>query len=86
MSYGLDLQAGGTFGLTPSGTPYTYQNTTGAPLGILVSGGTVLTISISRDGVTFFPAGLLGGMYLLQPDDSVRVTYLVAPTITAIPS
>lgn len=77
-------------GLAPSGitvgaSPFTYQNTSNIHVDVLISGGTVTTISISRDGVNFFAVGLLAGQYRLSPGDSVRVVYVLAPTMTLIP-
>ena len=71
-------------GVTPTGSPYVYQNTTTGPQTVMVSGGTVSLIEYSRDGTTYFPAGLIAGSVTLNPNDRIRLTYLVAPTVTAI--
>jgi len=76
---------GATFGVSPTGSPFTYQNTASGGLLLIVSGGTVTTISYSRDGSTFFPIGLLAGMFTLSPADYLRIVYVTQPTITAIP-
>lgn len=78
-------QGGTTFGVTPTGSPFTYENVSQTAQTVMVSGGTVLTIAVSRDGTNFILAGLLGGQYVLIPGDDLRITYLVAPTLTVIP-
>lgn len=75
----------GAQGITVTGSPFTYQNVSGHSGVVLVSGGTVTTISYSRDGIAFFPVGLLGGMFHLSPEDYLRVVYILAPTMTFIP-
>lgn len=70
--------------LTPSGSPYTIQNVTQRLMNILVSGGTVTLVEFSRDGSTWFGMGLLAGQFELDPADSLRITYILAPTVTAV--
>lgn len=70
--------------LTPTGSPYVVQNITNRVMNIIVSGGTVTLTEFSRDGATWFGLSLLGGQFELSPADSLRVTYLVAPTVTAV--
>ena len=70
--------------VTPSGSPYVYQNLLSTDVDIIVSGGTVTAIDFSRDGITFLLCGLLGGMYRLNPGDRLRVTYAVVPTMKRI--
>lgn len=77
-------------GIAPSNivvgaSPFTYQNAIVNPVNILVSGGTVTTISISRDGINFFGVGLLTGQFHLSPGDFLRIVYVLAPTMTLIP-
>lgn len=64
-------------------SPFTFQNTT--PGNVIVSGGTVSSIEVSRNRGEFINAGLLSGMYFLSPGDSFRVTYAVTPTMTWVP-
>jgi hypothetical protein len=66
-------------------SPFTIQNTTGNPVDIIVSGGTVSAIAFSRDNVTFYGVGSTSGVFWLSPYDYLRVTYSVAPTITLVP-
>lgn len=63
--------------------PFAFQST--VPGNINVNAGTVSLIEISRDGINFFATGLLGGMFFLCPGDFVRVTFVVAPTMTWFP-
>lgn len=80
-----------TSGLQPSAivvgaSPFTYTNALAVPADVMISGGTVLTISIQRaTGGGFILAGLLAGQYHTQPGDQIRITYVVAPTMTLMP-
>ena len=66
-------------------SPFTYQNTTGRPADVIVTGGTVSAIAFSRDNTTFYGVGATSGVFWLSPYDYLRVTYTVAPTITLVP-
>lgn len=80
------LESGiGPSAITVGGSPFTYQNPLNRPVSVMVSGGTVTTISISRDGTNFFLVGLLAGMFHLSAGDYLRVVYILAPTMTLIP-
>jgi hypothetical protein len=73
-------------GITPVASPYTYRNTSGYPVDVIVSGGTVTSTAFSRDNTTFYTIGLSNGMFALSPYDSLRVTWAtVAPTMTLVP-
>ena len=72
-------------GVTPGASPYTYQNTSGRPGDMIVSGGMVTDIAFSRDNATFYSVGIVSGVFPLSAYDFLRVTYTVAPTITFIP-
>lgn len=74
-----------TSGITPTGSPFTYQNTDSTIISVLISGGTGITIEFSRDGSNYYGVGLLGGEYLLSPSDRLRVSYTLAPTMTRVP-
>lgn len=67
------------------GSPFTYQNPLSRPVNILVSGGTVTTISWSRDNSNYFLIGLLAGQFQLSPGDYLRVVYITPPTMTLVP-
>jgi hypothetical protein len=72
-------------GVTPGASPYIYQNTSGRPGDMLVSGGMVTAIAFSRDNATFYSVGIVSGVFPLSAYDFLRVTYTVAPTMTFIP-
>ena len=72
-------------GVTPGASPYTYQNTSGRPGDMIVSGGMVTDIAFSRDNATFYGVGAISGVFPLSAYDFLRVTYTVAPTMTFIP-
>lgn len=65
--------------ITPTGSPFTFR----APKNgrVIVTVGTVTTIEVGRHGV-FTVAGLLAGIVPVSKHDQVRVTYLLAPTMT----
>ncbi len=87
MSHGLASSGG--LPATPiavGASAFVYPNTQAFPITVLVSGGTVTSIEISRNGGSSYTlAGLIAGQYSLQPGDQMRVTYAVAPTMTMIP-
>lgn len=70
-------------GIVVGGSPFSFQST--VPGVVNVSAGTVSLIEISRDGTNFLTTALLGGMFLLGPGDFIRITYVVAPTMTWFP-
>lgn len=72
-------------GVTPGASPFTYQNTSGRPGDMIVSGGAVTDIAFSRDNATFYGVGAVSGVFPLSAYDFLRVTYTVAPTMTFIP-
>lgn len=71
--------------VTVSASPFLYVNTSGGPLEVVVSGGGVTKMELSRDRSTFVDTGSYYGMFMLAPDDVLRITYMAAPTITAVP-
>jgi len=76
---------GPTSSITVGNSPFTY---TAAMAGqVIVNGGTVSAIALSRDGgTTFLTLGVTQGMFLLKPQDELRVTYSVVPTMTFVPA
>jgi len=56
-----------------------YTNTTGAPGTLYIGGGTITAITIARQG-TQFATGQTAGAFRLAQNDSVTMTYAVAPT------
>ena len=73
------------FDVPPGASPYTYQDTSGRPSDMLVTGGVVSDIAFSRDNTTFYGIGIVSGAFPLSAYDFLRVTYTVAPTMTFIP-
>jgi hypothetical protein len=53
---------------------------------IIVSGGTVSSITITRPGGAQVSVGATAGMFAVQAGDVITTTYSVAPTITFIPA
>lgn len=70
--------------ITPGASPYAYQNPTSWDQNVVVKGGTVTKIEYSRDDSTYYDVGVTAGMFVVFPGDFLRVTYAVAPTMTAI--
>jgi hypothetical protein len=50
-----------------------------------VDGGTVSLIEFSRDGTTWYDAGITAGFITMDRADSLRIAYAVAPTVTFFP-
>ncbi len=71
--------------ITVTASPFTYQNTSAYPVDVIVSGGGVSALEFTRDNVAFYDTGSYYGMFTLSPNDRLRVTYTVAPTMTLIP-
>lgn len=72
--------------ITPSGSPYSYQNLDGYPQNVVVQGGTVSKVEYSVDNSTFTDLGVTAGSFRVEPGDYLRVTYTGAPTMTKIPN
>jgi hypothetical protein len=71
--------------ITVTASPFSWSNTNDYPVEVVVSGGTVTLIEFSRGGSALINIGILGGVVRLAPADRIRVTYVVAPTMTQIP-
>jgi len=71
--------------ISVTASPFTYQNTTAYDGDVIISGGTISSIEFTRDNNNFYTTGLLTGVLQLSPNDRVRVTYTVAPTMTLVP-
>lgn len=69
--------------VTPTGSPFTYT----APSSglVILSGGTVSLVEYGRDA-SFYALGVVAGPVNVARGDAVRLTYLVAPTITFVPA
>jgi len=71
-------------GITPSGSPFTWVNTVGVSVQVIVSGGTVTIINLRPQNATDVLVGLVAGTALLRPGDAIKVTYAVAPTMSYV--
>lgn len=71
--------------ITVGASPFTWANPESVPVMVYVSLGTVTDISVVPDGITSLATGLLGGQYHLNPGQSIKVTYVVAPTMKYLP-
>jgi hypothetical protein len=68
--------------LTPSASPYAYQNLDNRYEYIRVLGGTVSKIEVSPLGSpSYYDIGVTQGRFLLEPGDLIRTTYSVVPTM-----
>lgn len=69
--------------ITVGASPFAYQAVLRGQL--LVSGGTVSAVEFSRDGSTWYNAGITAGFVQVDARDQVRVTYSVLPTLVFVP-
>lgn len=67
----------------PTGSPYTYTNTTGNDMTISVTGGTVSYIGVIRNGVSN-NVGFNSGQVYLSANDGLEIVYTVAPTLVIL--
>jgi hypothetical protein len=86
VSHNLASSGSASSNIAVGASAFVYQNTGLNPENVLVSGGTVTTIELSRDGSTFFVVGIIAGQFHLAQGDKLRVTYAVAPTMTRMPT
>lgn len=70
---------------TVGASPWTFANSNLSAVSMSVAGGTVTSISVSRNGQTAFATGLTNGMIDLKPGDAMTISYSAAPTVTMIP-
>ncbi|MNG08826.1 hypothetical protein D3C84_922110 [compost metagenome] len=66
--------------ITVGASPFVYTNTTGRPLKVFVTGGTVSNLSYFR-GASLLGVLTTDTMVELAPDDALSVTYSAAPTM-----
>lgn len=69
--------------ITLGPSPFTYQAPTGGSL--IIQGGTVSMVSLTRDGVTNFNTGQTQGMFPLSQRDTLIITYTGTPNLTFVP-
>ena len=67
-------------------SPFTF--TTAKKGALVISGGGLKLVEITRDGTNFYNTGAFRGMFPLSTNDSIRVTYLAAsvPVLTFFPT
>lgn len=65
-------------------SPWTYTNITGFVATAAISGGTLTTVEISRDGVTFYDIATTR-VVVLGTSDKLRITYAAVPTVALFP-
>lgn len=64
--------------ITIGASPFTYTAT--SPGFVIIVGGTISSITFSRDGINFFALGVTPGPFPVMKNDKLVVTYTVAPT------
>lgn len=75
---------GAAFNVTPGASPFTYRAQFRQALHI--TGGTVSVIQYARGPLNLALGLLTGGQLIeLNTGDTVRITYLTAPSLTVIP-
>jgi hypothetical protein len=76
---------GAATGLTVTASPFTYTASAGVPEMIAISGGVISLVEHGRNGAFATAAGVGNSIILLNPGDSVRVTYTGLPNMTSFP-
>ena len=71
----------GSTSISPTGSPFDYQNITLLEEMVIVDGGTVSAIAISHDDTTYRDVGVTAGMFRLPQGFYLRVTYSGPPTM-----
>jgi hypothetical protein len=66
-------------------SPFVVTNSLSVLAEVFISIGTVLLVEFSRDQVTWDGCGLLAGQFRLNPGDSLRITYVIAPVVIVYP-
>ena len=67
----------GATAITVAASPFTFTNTTGAPIAVQVNGGTVSGITVNTQGL----GSIVAGQFVVPQGESIVVTYTVAPTM-----
>ena len=74
------------YALTLTASPMTYTNSTGRDQDVIITGGTVTSITFNRSGATPVTTGLTTGMIRLAHGDGFTLTYSAGtPVLTLIP-
>lgn len=69
--------------ITPIASPFVYSPKMKGV--VIVNGGTVSSIQISRSG-TFYATGQMSGAFTLAANDQLKVIYSTAPSMVFLPS
>lgn len=72
-------------GISLGASPFTWANTTGQYVEVIVQSGTVTQIRQGRDGDFWLKPNVSATCHLLPPGDQIEVSYSVAPTISYVP-
>jgi hypothetical protein len=71
--------------LVPTASPFEYTNNNSYPVDIMISGGGVVKLEFTRNGVEYYDTGSYYGMFMLSPGDQLRILYYTVPNMTLIP-
>ena len=67
--------------ITVGSSPFVYQQTYYSLASVIVSGGAVTSIEISRNGSDWYNVGLTQGQFTLNLNDYIKITYTTAPNM-----
>ncbi len=71
--------------ITVTASPFSYTNTTGRTIEVLITAGTVSQVRLGRDGDFALKSPAVPGSHILSHGDVLEVTWSVAPTLNYIP-
>lgn len=80
----LNAAPGAVVVVTVGASPFVYKASQKGAL--VISGGALRRVEITRDGTTFYSTGAFRGMFPLSTNDSIRVTFTTAPVLTYFPT
>lgn len=69
--------------ISVTGSPFVYTPIVAGS--VIVSGGAVSLVEYSPTGKTFYPAGVMGGVFQMIASSSLRVTFSSPPALTFFP-
>jgi hypothetical protein len=71
--------------ITVGASPFTFQNTTGQYIEVVLQSGTISEVLGNRRGVTYLCSTLVPNKHLLAPLDSLKITYSDEPLMSYLP-
>ena len=80
----LNAAPGAVAPVTVGASPFTFKASQKGAL--VISGGGLRRVEITRDGTTFYSTGAFRGMFPLSTNDSMRVTFTAVPVLTFFPT